>query len=248
MSAPSPLTVQGLGKAYRRRAVLRDVDLSVEAGEAVALVGSNGTGKSTLLGCITAERVPDRGEIRVCGADPFSDPRETARCMGFVPERPYLYEELTVGEVIEFVASVRGMPESTWRPEAERLLALLNLPGAEGLLCRELSQGMGRKTAILLGLLHRPRLILLDEALNGLDAPSTAALLEELERRRAEGAAALISSHDLGFLAGWCDRGLLLSAGAGWTMLEGAAWERWGAAPSLQVGEARSPGSGTRTF
>jgi len=227
------LEVRGLHKGYRRGPVLRGVTFSLHAGEAVALLGSNGAGKSTLLGCLTGDRLPDRGEIRLCGADPFSDLRGAAGCMGFVPERPFLYDEITVGETLQLVAEARGLPREGGTAEAERLLALLGLRGAEGTLCRELSQGMGRKTALIVALLHRPRVILLDEALNGLDAPSAARLIEELDRRRAEGAAVLLSSHDLELLAGWCGRGLLLAPGARWKVLEGAEWEAWRAAPSL---------------
>jgi ABC-type multidrug transport system ATPase subunit len=106
------LEVQGIGKAYRMRAVLRDVGFAVRPGECVALLGSNGAGKSTLLGCLTGDRLPDRGTVRVCGADPFSDPRAAAGCMGVVPERPFLYEELTVAELLRFVAAARNLPES----------------------------------------------------------------------------------------------------------------------------------------
>jgi len=241
VSEAMPLAVEGLGKAYRRRVVLRDVTFHVAPGEAVALLGSNGAGKSTLLGCLTGDRVPDRGGIQVCGADPFTDPRAAAGCMGFVPERPFLYEELTVRELIQFVAAARGLPRDTARAEAGRLLALLGLHGAEELLCRELSQGMGRKTALLAALLHRPRTILLDEALNGLDAPSVGRVVEELDRRRAEGAAVLLSSHDLEFVAGWCGRGLLLAPGARWKLLEGPEWEAWRAAPTLDLPTPAEP-------
>ncbi len=228
------LAVEQLGKAYRGRAVLREVSFTVSPGEAVAVLGPNGSGKSTLLGCITGDRLPDSGRIRLCGVDPFSDPRAAARCMGFVPEQPFLYGELTVGEMLEFVAAARALPPEESQREIGRLLALLGLEGAEGLLCRELSQGMGRKVAIIAALLHHPRMLVLDEALNALDRPSTERLLAELDSRREAGAAVLISSHDLGFLAAWCGRGLLLAPGARWRWLEGAAWERWRAAPGLE--------------
>jgi len=230
------LEVQGIGKAYRMRPVLRDVGFAVRPGECVALLGSNGAGKSTLLGCLTGDRLPDRGTVRVCGADPFSDPRAAAGCMGVVPERPFLYEELTVAELLRFVAAARNLPEGEAAAEADRLLGLLGLRGAEELLCRELSQGMGRKTALTVALLHGPRAILLDEALNGLDAPSVRRVVEELDRRRAAGAAVLLSSHDLELVAEWCDRGILLAPGARWASLEGAAWEAWRAAPTLELG------------
>lgn len=227
------LEVRALWKGYRRRPVLKGVDFEVRAGEAVAVVGPNGAGKSTLLGCITGDRLPDRGEIRVCGADPFSDPGQAARCMGFVPEQPFLYGELTVGEMLGFVAEARRLPRAQADAERERLLSLLGMGGTEELLCRELSQGMGRKVALIAALLHRPAVLVLDEAFNGLDRVSAGRLTEELDARRTQGTGILLSSHDLGFLADWCDRGLLLAPNAPLVQLEGESWQRWRSAPSL---------------
>jgi ABC-2 type transport system ATP-binding protein len=228
-----PLVVTSLSKSYRRVKVLRDLNLSARAGEAVAVVGSNGAGKSTFLGCITGDRLPDAGEIRICGFDPFSDPAGAAGCMGFVPEQPFLYPELTVGEMLRFVAEARRLPMDGAEAETTRLLELLGLAGAEGALCRELSQGMGRKVAILAALLHRPKLLILDEAFNGLDRSSSDRLSAELQSRRGAGAAVVLSSHDLAFLAEWCDRGILLSPGEPPISLEGDLWSRWRAAPTL---------------
>jgi ABC-2 type transport system ATP-binding protein len=228
------LAIRGLRKRYRSATVLHDVALEVGAGEVVAVVGPNGAGKSTLLGCITGDRLPNAGEIRICGHDPFEDPRAAAGCMGFVPEQPWLYAELTVGETLRFVREARGLEPETGERETGRLLRLLALEGAEGALCRELSQGMGRKVAIIAALLHAPRLLVLDEAFNGLDRSSATRLRDELLLRRDAGSAILLSSHDLEFLAEWCDRGLFLSAGAGAVRLEGEGWEEWRRAPSLE--------------
>jgi ABC-2 type transport system ATP-binding protein len=244
--AAPPLEVRGLAKSYRRKAVLRGLDLVLHPGEAVALLGSNGAGKSTLIGCVTGDRRPDAGEVRLCGADPFSDLAAAAGCMGYVPEHPFLYGELTVGEMLQFVAAARGLPASSSADEAGRLLEMLGLGGAEETLCRELSQGMARKTAVAAALLHGPRVLLLDEALNGLDRPSAARLVAELDRRRSEGAAVLIASHDLDFVAEWCGRGLLLAPGARATMLHGAEWESWTRAPSLHPPAADASAAGGR--
>jgi ABC-2 type transport system ATP-binding protein len=236
VNGDAPLVVRGVRKGYRRGVVLRDVSFEVRVGEAVALLGSNGAGKSTLLGCLTGDRLPDAGEVRLCGADPFSDLAAAARCMGFVPEQPFLYGELTVGEMLQFVAAARGIAVPDAEREAARLLSLLGLAGAEGTLCRELSQGMGRKTAIIAALLHGPRVILLDEALNGLDRTSAGRLIAELDARRAAGAAVLLSSHDLDLVAEWCGRGLMLAPGGVWRVLEGSDWEAWRKSPTLNAG------------
>lgn len=230
-----PLDVRGLRKAYRLHSVVHDVTFAVRPGEAMAVVGQNGAGKSTLIGCITGDRLPSAGAVRICGADPFADPAAAAACLGYVPEQPFLYPELTVAELLRFVAAARGLDESASREEAARLLALLGLRGAEAALCRELSQGMGRKTAIAAALLHRPRAIVLDEALNGLDRTSAEHLVAELDARRVEGAGVLIASHDLDFLARWCGRGILLAPATRWRLLEGEDWEAWKRSPAVAI-------------
>lgn len=228
------LEVDSISKAYRRRPVLRGVSLQVRRGESVAVVGPNGAGKSTFLGCLTGERVPDSGSIRVCGHDPFSDHPAAAQCMGSVPENPFLYGELTISETVRFVSEVRGLDHTHSVEEADRLLNLFGLAAAGGVLCRELSQGMGRKAAIVLALLHRPQLLILDEVFNGLDSPSADRLIAELAAHRARGGSILLSSHDLTLLAESCDRGLLLAPDA-WSVLDDEAWRRWKEAPALTL-------------
>jgi ABC-2 type transport system ATP-binding protein len=233
MSGGEPvLRIEGLYKSYRRRPVLQGVSLTVSPSDAVAVIGPNGAGKSTFLGCLSGERLPDSGSIRICGFDPFADSASVAECMGFVPEQPFLYGELTVLEILRFIAEVRHLDRDHSAAEAARLLELFGLLGAEGTLCRELSQGMNRKVAIIAALLHRPRLLVLDEVFNGLDNPSSEALLSELESRREEGSAVLLSSHDLALLADHCNRGLLL-APDGSLDLVGDHWRRWRESPGL---------------
>jgi ABC-2 type transport system ATP-binding protein len=232
MSTPLPLSVRELRKSYRRGVVLGGVSFDLLPGEAMAVIGPNGAGKSTLLGCITADRLPDAGAVRICGHDPFAG-KEAFSLLGHVPEQPFLYPELSVAELLRFVAAARRLEPALAERESARLLALLGLAGAEGTLCRELSQGMARKTAVIIALLHRPWLVVLDEVLNGLDRTSTGRLLQELEARRAEGTAVLISSHDLEFLASWCGRGILMRRPGDAVLLDGQDWEAWRAAPAL---------------
>lgn len=226
------LRVRHLGKRYRMRTVLHDLSLEVQRGSAVAVIGPNGAGKSTFFGCITGQRLPDTGTVEICGRSPRSDPSGAARCMGFVPEQPFLYGELSIGEMLHFVAEARGLPEAEAGARRHYLLERFGLEASAEILCRELSQGMGRKVAIIAALLHRPALLVLDEVFNGLDLSSAEALLEELEEHRRSGGAILLSSHDLPLLARWCDEGLFL-APHGWTKLHGDRWQEWRSAPSI---------------
>ncbi len=222
----APLVVDSLSKAYHKRPVLSSVSFRVEAGEALAIIGPNGAGKSTLLGCLSGDRVPDSGTIRVFGHDPFEESERVAALLGFVPELTFLYDELTIAETIRFMIEVRALDATAGWAEAERLLDLFGLTGALDVICRELSQGMGRKVAIILALLHRPGLLVLDEAFNGLDQASARALIGELDQRRRGGTAVLLSSHDHALLARWCDGGLLIDPG-GWRALAGDGWDAW---------------------
>ena len=230
--------MEGLRKTYRRGVVLDGVSFALRPGEAVALLGSNGAGKSTLLGCVTGDRLPDAGEVRLCGHDPFKDPD---RGGGVYRLRPRAAVSVRRADRRRVPAVRRGGAADGRvrgpRRSARGCWTCWGFTGAEGTLCRELSQGMGRKTAIIAALLHRPRALLMDEALNGLDRTSAERLVAELDARRAEGAAVLISSHDLDFVGGWCGRGLLLGPGGRWRMLEGAEWDAWRRAPSLTFSE-----------
>ncbi|MDR0786933.1 MAG: ABC transporter ATP-binding protein [Gemmatimonadota bacterium] len=226
------LEVRDLSKAYRRRPILRGVSLTVQPGEAVAVIGGNGAGKSTFLGCLTGERLPDSGTVRIAGADPFADLTAVAAALGSVPEHPFLYGELTVAETLRFITEARRLDRAASLEESGRLLGIFGLEGAEGLPCRELSQGMGRKVAVVAALLHNPRLLVLDEVFNGLDRASSASLIRELDHRRSRGCAVLLSSHDFTMLAEWCGRGLLLTRDS-WKELEGDAWQAWARSPSL---------------
>ena len=150
--------------------------------------------------------------------------------MGFVPEQPFLYGELTVGEMLHFVArGARARRRRRRGARAGRLLALLGLEGAEGVLCRELSQGMGRKVALIAALLHRPAGA---GARRGVQRPRP--LLRRAARRGAGGAprrraaAVLLSSHDLAFLAALVrPRSAPCPGRPVIATLDGAAWERW---------------------
>jgi len=187
------LELVGLRKEYRKLVAVDSLDLHVRAGEFVGFVGPNGAGKSTTIKMLCGQLVPTAGTVRVAGVDVVSDPGGARAKLGYVPEEPKLYDYLNAREMLEFVAEVRGAP-------ATRIDAALEIAGlgddAERLI-REYSQGMRRRTALACAMLAQPPLLVLDEALNGLDPPSAMRVSTALQAACEAGAAVLLSTHVL---------------------------------------------------
>jgi ABC-2 type transport system ATP-binding protein len=201
------IEVVGVRKAYGRHVALERVDLKVEPGEMVGLIGHNGAGKSTLLKMIGGQLLPTEGHIRVGGVDVREDPTGARERLGIVPEDVALYEYLTAREFLEFVIDVRG------RGDLKEGLAVAGLGDDADRLIREYSQGMRRKTAIAAAVVARPPAVVLDEALNGLDPPSAARVKEHLATLRDAGTAILLSTHVLETVERLATRVVMLAHG-----------------------------------
>jgi len=212
--AAAALEVQGVRKSYGLLRALSDVSLSVPAGEIVGLLGPNRAGKSTLMKSILGLIHPDAGEVRLFGRDMRSEPTGLKRLIGYVPESPSLYEFLTCAEYLDFVADMYGLDEATRRGRIGQFLEGFELKGRENTLLSGFSQGMRQKVALTGALLHHPKLLLLDEALNGLD-PRAARVTKDLLRNLAdhEGVAVLFSTHVLEIAQAICDRVVILHRG-----------------------------------
>ena len=178
----------GVHKSYGKVVAVKRVDLSIEGGF-VGLIGHNGAGKSTCLKMLMGLLNPTEGRILVHGVDVVAEPEKARSLIGAVPEEPALYEYLSAREFLEFVAAVRG------KGDVAAALELSGLGADADRLIREYSQGMRRKTALAAAVLSRPRVLVLDEALNGLDPPSSARVKEALRQLVAEGTTVLLSTH-----------------------------------------------------
>lgn len=201
------IRVEGVTKAWGPVHALRGVDLVVEPGTFVGLIGHNGAGKSTLLSILTAQQRPTAGRVVVDGVDVHADPRGALARLGVVPEQPALFEFLSARELLRFVAEVRG------GGDVEAALAEVDLLDDADRLVREYSQGMRRKVALAAALLAEPKVLVLDEALNGLDPPSAARVKAALRARVDRGAAVLLSTHVVETVEAVADRVVLLSGG-----------------------------------
>lgn len=212
--AGASLEVVRVSKAFGFVDALISVTFSVPAGQIVGLLGPNGAGKSTTMKAVLGLVRPDAGEIRLFGRNVAEDPVEAKRQIGYVPESPALYEFLTGAEYLDFVADMYGLDPATRRDRIQQFLAGFELAGHENSLISGYSQGMKQKVALISALVHRPRLLVLDEPLNGLD-PRSARVTKDLLRNLAghEGVAVLFSTHVLEIAQAICDRVVILHRG-----------------------------------
>src|SRR5437899_8300878 len=194
MATSSPaIDVSHLTKVYGPTVALNDVTLSVNTGEVRGLLGPNGSGKSSLMKTIMGLTKPSYGSIQVLGYDVRASPMDIKKIVGYVPESPRLYEFLTATEYLDFIADVRGLGLDEKKSRIKRFIDSLDLEGKEGYLISSYSQGMKQKVAIMGGLLHKPRFLVLDEPLNGLDPKSARVVKELLHELAREGVSTIFS-------------------------------------------------------
>jgi len=189
------LAARGLRRSFGRVRVLHDIDLTLVPGEALAVAGPNGAGKSTLLRLLAGLMRPTAGEVRVLGRALTAAAAEARRAIGLLSHQSLLYDDLTLAENLTFAARLYGLP----RPAASARAALeeAGLGARAGDLPRRLSRGLLQRAAIARALLHRPRVLLLDEPFTALDAASADRLRETLHARRADGLGLVIVTHHL---------------------------------------------------
>jgi ABC-2 type transport system ATP-binding protein len=216
-----PLEVHGLTRRYGRLVGLRALDLELRGGECVALIGANGSGKSTAVRTIAGLLEPSDGSVRICGHDPHAEPGgESARAaLALVPDAPLLYEDLTVRQHLELVTLAYGAGGGDARIDA--LLERLGLTARAEFLPTELSRGMRQKTGLACALIRPAALLVLDEPVVGLDPPSQALLVELLLEAKAGGVAVLLTTHQMGFADRVADRAIVLAEGE---MLDQGPW------------------------
>jgi ABC-2 type transport system ATP-binding protein len=207
------LEVKGLTKSYGRLRAVDGLDLRVEAGEWVGLIGPNGAGKSTTVQVITGQLIADAGQITVAGHEIATDALAARRHTGYVPQRLELYPFLTGREVLEFVATARGIELEIAQPRVQDLLLRFGLGAHQDRLTREYSGGMARKLAVATALIGDPALLVLDEVLTGLDPRAAAEVKEALRERVSAGGSVLMVTHALDTLERLADRVLLLDKG-----------------------------------
>lgn len=198
--------VHEVAHSYGEQPALRGVSLQIEPGERFALLGPNGSGKTTLFRVLTGLLRPDAGAARIFGNDPASDPLRARRALGVVFQQPALDGALTVAENLRFHGALYGLGGASLAARIGEMLDVFGLTDRASARVQTLSGGLARRADLARGLLHAPRLLLLDEPTTGLDPAARRAFWDRLdEHGRAEGTTYLVATHLLGE-ADVCDR------------------------------------------
>jgi heme exporter protein A len=192
---PALLEGRGLRRSFGGLRVLRGVDLTVRAGEAVVVAGPSGAGKTTLLRLLAGLTRPESGEVRVLGRPLRGDGGEARRAIGFVSHQSLLYDDLTLAQNLTFTARLYTLPNPAGAARAALESAGLSSRADDS--PRRLSRGLTQRASIARALLHQPRVLLLDEPFTALDSAAAERLRAELARQMAAGLGMVVVTHRL---------------------------------------------------
>ncbi len=207
------LTVKHLSGGYFQHPVLKDLNFEIENGELVALIGLNGAGKSTTIKEIIGLLKPTSGTIEIDGLSLNKSASQYRQKIGFIPESPVLYKELTLREHIEVTAMAYDIPMDVAMQRADKLLKTFRLEKRLDWFPANFSKGMKQKVMIVCAFLIEPSLYIIDEPFLGLDPLAIHALLELLKEEKAKGKSILMSTHVLSTAEKYCDRFIFLHEG-----------------------------------
>ena len=205
------IEVNQFRKAYDQHVAVVDLSFTVSPGEVMGLVGPNGAGKTTTLRALTGIIPSSGGQLRIAGFELDTDPIEAKRRVGYVPDDPQLFHDLTVDDHLAFTASVYEVEDAA--DKVERLLRRFELLAKRKTAAADLSRGMRQKLAICCAYLTDPRALLLDEPMTGLDPKGIREFKDSVKRRAEMGTAVIISSHLLAMVEDICSHVLILDHG-----------------------------------
>jgi ABC-2 type transport system ATP-binding protein len=200
------IELRNIAKTYGSYTALHQLNLSVPAGEVFGFIGPNGAGKTTTIKIIGGILAPTEGTVRIAGIDMARDPVAAKQRIGFIPDRPYLYEKLTGMEFLQFTADVYGVSHEVFQEKAVTLLEMFALADWGEELIESYSHGMKQRLIMCAALLHEPEVLVVDEPMVGLD-PVAIRMVKNLFRDLArKGVAVFMSTHTLAVAEDICDR------------------------------------------
>ncbi|HUG40057.1 MAG TPA: ABC transporter ATP-binding protein [Longimicrobiales bacterium] len=208
------IRLEGLTKRYGHFTAVHPLDLHVRPGELFGFLGPNGAGKTTTIRMIAGVLRPSAGRVAIGGHDVARDPAAAKGMLGYIPDRPFLYEKLTGAEFLRFVAGLWGQDGAGVESRAAELLELFELTAWKDTLVESYSHGMRQKLLISSALVHGPRVIVVDEPMVGLD-PKAARMIKDLLRTFVrQGGTVFLSTHTLEVAEALCDRIAIIQNGA----------------------------------
>ena len=210
-TAPVPLHVHGLSKHFGKLTAVDNVSLEVKSGECFGLLGPNGAGKSTLIRCIVGRAIADTGELLVFGAPAASERARTS--LGWIPQELALYSRLSCRENLLAFGRYQGLGGGSLKAAVDWCLEWAALTDRVDELVKNLSGGMKRRLNMAAGLIHRPKLVLMDEPTVGVDPQSRNRIFEMIEALQAEGVSTIYTTHYMEEAARLCDRIAIMDHG-----------------------------------
>ena len=200
------IELKGITKKYGDFLAVDNLNLTVARGEIFGFLGPNGAGKTTTIKMITGVLEPSAGTVTIGGIDMLKQPEAAKRIIGFIPDRPYLYEKLTGMEFLKFTADLYGVPDKIYRISAQKNLEMFSLANWSDELIESYSHGMKQRLIMCAALLHEPQIIIVDEPMVGLD-PAAIIMVKELFQSLArKGVSVFMSTHTLAVAEDTCDR------------------------------------------
>ena len=206
------ISLSGVTKRYGAATAVQDLSFTVNSGETLGLLGQNGAGKTTTLNIITGYLAPTSGDVRVGDYDLLTQPRQAKRLIGYLPEQPPLYPEMTVQEYLDFAAELKGVKKAERKEQVRSAARRTGLEKVLPRLIRSLSKGYRQRVGIAQALLGSPKLIILDEPTVGLD-PAQVIEIRKLIRELGQAHTVILSSHILSEVQAVCQQVLILSKG-----------------------------------
>jgi len=200
------IELKSLTKNYGDYKAVDDLNLHVKKGEIFGFIGPNGAGKTTTIKMIGGILAPSAGTVKIAGIDIQQEPEKAKGKIGFIPDRPYLYEKLTGREFLKFTADLYGVPDDVFSQKAQQNLEMFSLADWSDELIESYSHGMKQRLIMSAALLHDPEVIIVDEPMVGLD-PMAIMMVKDLFQRLAhEGVTVFMSTHTLAVAEEICER------------------------------------------
>jgi len=207
------IEIQNISKKYGDKYAVKDATFTIKKGEILGFLGRNGAGKSTTMNIVTGYISATSGSVTVNGHDILQDPREAKRCIGYLPELPPLYMDMTVDEYLRFVCSIKDVKKSYIKSHLDDITELVRITDVRGRLIKNLSKGYKQRVGIAQALVGNPEVVILDEPTVGLD-PRQIIEIRKLIKELGEDHTVVLSSHILHEVADVCERVVIINQGS----------------------------------